>query len=616
MRPSLLAYAVASAALLFALGARVALDPFLGSAQALVTLYAAVAVAVWVGGWRAAAAVAALGYLACHVLFLEPRGTIDFSEQKTAAGLIAYLATCAVIIAIGEAARAAQRRTATFERLVENSTDFIGMCDLRFTPFYVNPAGLKMVGLSSMEQARGALVKDFFLPEDQARIMDEFFPAVRERGSGETEVRFRHFGNGETRWMAYKVIALRDEAGKTMAYGTVSQDITERRRLEENLRKLAADLSDADRRKNAFLATLAHELRNPLAPLRATLETLKRTGADAQALPEVVESMERQVLQLVRLVDDLLDVGRITHDRLELRKEYVELGEVVRQAVQECRPLAHDVRHALSVVLPPEPVYLHADPARLTQVFANLLINSCKYTPTGGSVAISAERHESDVVVTVEDNGIGIPPDRLETVFEMFEQLDGSLERARGGLGIGLPLVRRLVQMHGGMVQAKSAGRDLGSRFIVRLPIVEPSQLPVLATPPEETPTPSRRVLVVDDNSDAASALAILLRLGGHEVLTAADGAEALEAAEKHRPQLVLLDIGLPRLNGYEVCRAIRSQPWGKAITLVALSGWGQAEDRRRAEEAGFNAHLVKPASYPAIDALLRTLPASEGPAL
>jgi PAS domain S-box-containing protein len=605
LRP-LLAYCVAGATLLFALGARVLLDPVLGDMQVFVTLYAAVAVAVWVGGWGAAGLVAVLGYAAAHMMFLEPRGVVDFSETRTVVGMMAFLATCSLIIVIGEAMRAAQRRTSMFAKLVENSTDFIGICDLGFVPLYVNRAGLKMVGLGSIQEARRALVKDFFLPEDQARIMDEFFPAVKERGWGETEVRFRHFPSNETRWMAYKVIALTDAAERTIAYATVSQDITERRRLEDNLCKLAADLSEADRRKNEFLATLAHELRNPLAPLRSTLDILKRTSADQAMLPQVVEMMDRQLAQLIRLVDDLLDLSRITQDRLELRKDYVPIRAVLQQAVQACDPLAASLGHALNVVLPPESTYVHADGARLTQVFANLLHNSCKYTPAGGTVSVIAERQEGDFVVTVEDNGVGIPPDRLETVFGMFEQLDRTLAHSQGGLGLGLPLVRHLVQMHGGMVQAKSPGAGLGSRFIVRLPLADPAAMPALAAPSSEAPVPARRILVVDDNRDAASALAMMLRMGSHEVHVAHDGAQALEAAEQHRPEVVLLDIGLPLLNGYEVCMRMRDATWGKAMTIIALTGWGQAEDQRKSREAGFDSHLVKPASHAAIEALLR----------
>jgi PAS domain S-box-containing protein len=473
---------------------------------------------------------------------------------------------------------------------------------------YINPAGLRMVGLDGMGEARRIHVRDFFFPEDQARIMDEFLPSVVERGHGEIDVRFRHFKTGEARWMAYKVLELKDERGQTVAFGTVSQDVTERRLLQEHLRKLAADLSEVDRRKNEFLATLAHELRNPLAPLSNMLEVLKRSEGDAQARPQAVATMERQLGQLVRLVDDLLDLSRITHDRLELRMGRVDLRDLVNQAVEASRPLAESAQHAVKVVTPAEPIYLDADPARLVQVVGNLINNSIKYTRPGGSIEVGTERRGKEAVVTVKDNGTGVPPDKLESIFGMFTQVDRSLERKQGGLGIGLTLVRRLVQMHGGSVEARSEGEGRGSQFVVRLPVLEGRA----AAAPEPTaaaePPRPRRILIVDDNEDSATSLAMLLEITGNETYTAHDGAAALDLVETHRPEVVLLDIGLPNLNGYEVCRRIRERPWGKEMVLIALTGWGQDEDRRKSREAGFDGHLVKPFNHSALTSLLTTL--------
>jgi PAS domain S-box-containing protein len=503
--------------------------------------------------------------------------------------------------------RRAEAERQKFVTLVENSTDFIGICDLQGVPFYVNPAGLKMVGLEGMEQARQTHLRDFFPPEDQSRIIDEFLPSVLEKGHGEIDVRFRNLRTGETRWMAYKVLSLTDANGQTEAFGTVSQDITERRRMEDELRKLAADLSTADRQKNEFLATLAHELRNPLAPLSHTLEILKRSSGEAGASPQALDTMERQLGQMIRLVDDLLDLSRITHNRLDLRKSQVELGSLIAQTVEASRSLAVAAGHQVRVIAAGEPIYLQADPVRLAQVFGNLLNNSYKYTSPGGKVTVTTERQGSEAVVTVEDTGYGISPDKLDSIFEMFSQVDRSLERSRGGLGIGLTLVRRLVQMHGGSVEARSAGEGRGSQFVVRLPIVEAGEAPALAPAAIQQPTPARHILVVDDNRDAASSLALLLEINGHQTYTAHDGAAAFEAAERHRPEVVLLDIGLPILNGYEVCRRIREQPWGKDMLLIALTGWGQDEDRLRSHDAGFDDHLVKPVDYAALAALIGT---------
>jgi len=503
--------------------------------------------------------------------------------------------------------RQAETERKKFVKLVENSTDFIGMCDLNGIPFFINRAGLGMVGLDSIEEARRTPVRDFFFPEDQSRIMDEFFPSVLEKGHGETEVRFRNFKTGDAHWMAYKVLTLTDDSGVAVGFASVSQDVTERRHLEDNLRTLAADLSEADRRKDEFVATLAHELRNPLAPLCNMLQVLKHVDGDPETLKHATGTIERQLGQMVRLVDDLLDLNRITHNRIELRQKRVELSSVIQQAIEASRPLATSAGHTLHVTLPPEPIYMDADPARLAQIFGNLLTNSCKYTPPGGSIWLTAERSGSEVAVTVKDTGTGIPADKLESIFDMFAQVDRPLERSQGGLGIGLTLAKRLVLMHGGSIEARSEGEDRGSEFVVRLPIILEDVMPVPKSSPQE-PTKGRRILIVDDNQDSAESLSILLNIAGNETFMAHDGLAAIESAERQRPEVVLLDIGLPEITGYDVCRRIREAPWGKVMVLIALTGWGQEEDRRRSREAGFDGHLVKPVDYLALLELLSSL--------
>jgi PAS domain S-box-containing protein len=495
-----------------------------------------------------------------------------------------------------------------FVTLVENSTDFIGICDLEGVPFFINQAGLEMVGLNDIEAARHTSVRDFFFPEDQPKMMNQFFPEVLKEGHGEIEVRFRHFKTGEPRWMAYKVLALTDEANKPRAFATVSQDITERKRLEDNLRRLAIDLSNADRRKNEFLATLAHELRNPLAPMSNMLEVVKRAEGDNVVVKRAHETLERQLAQMVRLVDDLLDLNRVTHDRLELRRSEVELSSVIEQAVEVARPLVDSAGHHLTIDLPDEPIHFYADHARLAQLFGNLLNNSGKYTRPGGTISLSAKRAGDEVVVTVKDNGAGIPQDKLDSIFDMFMQVDRTSDRSQGGLGIGLTLVKRLTEMHGGSIEARSDGEGKGSEFIVRLPVLSRSEIaqPRLAAGSDSQP--QRRVLIVDDNHDSAESLAMLFELTGNKTFMAHDGVEAVEAVERHRPEVVLLDIGLPRLDGHEVCRRVRQQPWGKDIVMIALTGWGQEDDRRKSEEAGFNGHLVKPVDYDKLLEMLASL--------
>jgi signal transduction histidine kinase/ActR/RegA family two-component response regulator len=395
---------------------------------------------------------------------------------------------------------------------------------------------------------------------------------------------------------------IRCKDGEIVGGVLVFRDITERRRAEldqlkaqEELRKLAAKLSDADRRKDEFLATLAHELRNPLAPIRNGLQIMRMSN-DGDAVEQARTMMERQLGQMIRLVDDLLDVSRISRGQLELRQEHLQLSVVLKSAVETSRPLIEEMGHELVVALPPEPIILHADLTRLAQVFLNLLNNAAKYTERGGHISLTAERQGSDVVVSVKDDGIGIASDQLSHVFEMFTQAERALERAQGGLGIGLTLVKRLVEMHGGRIEARSEGPGKGSEFVIRLPVVVGASMGRNGDEKEATALKSSlRILVVDDNRDGADSLAMMLKIMGNDTRTAYDGEEAFMAAVEFRPDVMLLDIGLPKLNGYEVCRRIREHPGGKEIVIIAQTGWGQDEDRQRTHDAGFDYHMVKP---------------------
>jgi signal transduction histidine kinase/ActR/RegA family two-component response regulator len=362
-----------------------------------------------------------------------------------------------------------------------------------------------------------------------------------------------------------------------------------------------------NRHKDEFLATLAHELRNPLAPIHNAAQYLGMEGLKEPAVRTARDVIARQVTVMVRLIDDLLDLSRISRNKLDIRKQRVELAAVVESAVESGRPLIRQCGHELTVSLPPQPIHLDADPIRLAQVFLNLLNNAAKYTKPGGHIWLTAERQGSDAVVSVRDNGIGIPADMLARIFDMFTQVDRSLERSRGGFGIGLTLVRRLVEMHDGSIEALSNGPNEGSEFVVRLPILiqPPHEPPPSCNGPRATALSECRILVVDDNKDSADSMGMLLRLKGNDIRTAHDGLEAVEVAATFQPELVLLDIGLPKLNGYEVARRIRHQPWARDVILVALTGWGQDEDRRRSQEAGFNFHIVKPADLGALERLL-----------
>jgi signal transduction histidine kinase/ActR/RegA family two-component response regulator len=387
-----------------------------------------------------------------------------------------------------------------------------------------------------------------------------------------------------------------------------SQKLKSEQRLEAELQRRLQQLAEADQRKDEFLAILAHELRNPLAPLRNALHILRVTRTPDR----LQEMMERQVQQMVHLVDDLLEVSRITRGKIELRKEPVELASLVRNAIETSGPIIEASRHELTVSLPADPLVLDGDPVRLAQVISNLLNNAAKYTDPGGSIWLTAAREGSEAVVRVRDNGIGIPSDMLPRIFEMFAQVDRSIGRSQGGLGIGLTLVRSLVELHGGSIAASSAGSGHGSEFAVRLPLAssrpdDPVEQSLIRDD-QAINVPRLRLLVVDDNEDAAETLGLLLELNGNDVRIAHDGSSALATIGDYKPSVVLLDIGMPGMDGYEVARRVRAQPEWKDLVLIALTGWGQEEDRRRSQEAGFNHHLTKPVDLDILLALLSDL--------
>jgi signal transduction histidine kinase len=386
---------------------------------------------------------------------------------------------------------------------------------------------------------------------------------------------------------------------------SLHKEVAERARVE-----LA--LQEANRNKDEFLAMLAHELRNPLAPILNALQ-LMRMQPSAPQSHWAQEVIQRQLSYLTRLVDDLLDVSRITRGKITLTREPLEVSSLIMRAVETIQPLLQERDHQLTLQIPPESLRVDADPTRLTQALGNVLGNAAKYTDRGGCIDLICSRRGAQVEIRVRDNGVGIPAELLPRIFDLFTQLDRRSDSSASGLGIGLALVRRLVEMHGGTVTAHSEGAGAGSEFLIRLPLLaEAAQRlaahPVLADSRYESAV-SRRILLADDNADALESLAAVLRLRGHEVFSAPNGAVALETAVRHMPEVALLDIGMPLLDGYEVARRIRLQTWGKAVTLVALTGWGQEADRRRSQEAGFDTHLVKPLDLDKLSALLAQLP-------
>jgi len=447
------------------------------------------------------------------------------------------------------------------------------------------------------------------LPEDlpdTERILQD---TVRRGGQRRREFRIRRRNDGAVRHIESVEITRANAQGDTAWVVGTNLDVTARNTAEIQSRQLAADLSEASLRKDEFLATLAHELRNPLAPIRTGLQLMKLAGGQQAAIEQTRAMMERQLTQMVRLVDDLMDVSRISRGTLTLRKEQAPLAAVLDSAVESSRSLIEQMGHQLTVTLTKQPLIIDADMTRLAQVFLNLLNNAAKYTDRGGHIQLNAAREGSDAVVTVKDTGIGIAADQLSRIYEMFAQVDRSLEKSQGGLGIGLTLAKHLVEIHGGSVETKSEGLGKGSEFVVRLPVViEASRPHESDREAEQHATSPHRILIVDDNRDGADSLSEILRLMGHDTRTAYDGQEGMDVAAAFQPGVVVLDIGLPTLNGYDVCRRIREQPWGKGVVLIALTGWGQDDDRRRSQDAGFDHHLVKPLDPEALMKLLAGL--------
>ena len=448
---------------------------------------------------------------------------------------------------------------------------------------------------------------------DQGYIarLDEVYRSGKRFIATSAPVRYRRTPGGplEERLLDFIYEPMLDDAGAVTGIFVEGFDVTEARRAEQALRESEAQLREGDRRKDAFLATLAHELRNPLAPIRQAVQIAKDPNASSGQLRWSHDVIERQSAHMALLLDDLLDISRITRGQLELRKAPVELATVVASAVETARPVIDDHQHRLVTELPPGPLVLEADGLRLAQVVSNLLNNAAKYTDRAGRIDLTVRQAGDGLVISVRDSGIGIEPQMLPRLFQMFSQAKEALERAEGGLGIGLSIVKGLVELHGGTVEARSEGRGQGSEFVVRLPgvvVADKAAKPAAASAAARHA--NKRIVVVDDHVDAGESLKLLLQLDGHEVRLVHDGEQAIRAVEVGAPDVMFLDIGMPNLNGYEAARRIRALPGGAALKLVALTGWGQPGDRQRAMEAGFDVHLTKPVDHETLREILRQL--------
>ena len=433
------------------------------------------------------------------------------------------------------------------------------------------------------------------IPEDRLPEEPAVLSRIRQGESIEHYETVRRRKDGSLINISLSVSPILDADGQVVGASKIARDITERIQIETSLR-------EDSQRKDEFLATLAHELRNPLAPLATGIELLRASPEQSSLPPGIVEVMDRQVRLLARLVDDLLEVSRVTRGVIQLRKELLSLDAAVQGAVEIAKPAIEAGGQRLEIAISPGQMLVHGDRTRLTQIIANLLNNAAKFTPPGGLIRVSLERDGADAIVRVADSGVGIPREKLDAIFEMFTQVHGA---ATGGLGIGLALAQRLAKLHGGSIGAHSAGADKGSEFVVRVPLSVATQPAVEKKQEAALPrSPPRRVLVVDDNADAGQNLGLLLRMLGHEVHVAENGMAGLSLADSLRPDVILLDIGMPDISGYEVAKQLRSRQWGKGVLLVALTGWGQESDRLRAVESGFDHHLTKPVESTTLEKL------------
>lgn len=608
-------YAVAIAATVAIVVLRLLLSSVLGDSAYFFPFVIAVTVSAWYGGLKPGLLSTLLGGLAAIFFFVPPYYTLTISDPRVATGLFFFLIANVTISFVCDALHKALRRVEQSEAkalqhvkdiehrdqalrdaqqqlhlITDSMSALVTRCtpDLKYSwvskPYadWLQRSRKEIIG-ASIEEIIGKAAFDVLRPYYESTLKGE---TVRL----ELEVDFQTIGR---RWVNSVYTPTFGTDGKPDGWVGVVIDIDEQKRSEEALRT-------TDRRKDTFLAVLAHELRNPLAPMRNALELLKHSDTNPAINQRARATMERQLSHMVRLVDDLLDLSRINSDKLQLQKQPVVLSEVVSQAVETVRPLIAESRHELSIELPSEPLQLNADTVRLSQAFSNLLNNACKYTDPGGHISLTAVQSDGHVVVSVRDNGMGIPTDLNPKLFDMFTQADHTLQRQHGGLGIGLALVKRLVEMHEGEVSAGANPSGQGSEFLVRLPLMTIPKSNESSTPHSSRTTSEAalRILVVDDNRDSAETLSMLLELMGHEMNLAYDGEQALALAKEIKPDVVLLDIGLPKMDGYEVARQIRQEPWGSNPILVAITGWGQTEDKDLSRESGFDHHLVKPVDH------------------
>lgn len=599
------ASAVAIAAATVAL--RWILIPWVGADAPYATIMGAVAIVVWLSGWGPAMVTAILGLIGTAMIIGRPLGTLPVDRIHTVLGLALYTTTCALIIGLGEGMRrtrdAYRRSQERFLRSQEAAIQGYGLVKtLRdstgaiqdFELEYINPLGAS-IHRGIPDDFTGRHITQV-MPGVCAEGLLEALRGVVESGAP-IDLEIADPTQQPTTWLRYMIVKVED--GAAMSFS----DITQNKQLAQELKQRANDLQRLNNIKSLFLATLAHELRNPLAPIRYGLATLQ--SRRPRELDDITAMMERQLQLATRLIDDLLDASRIDRGTLTLRNENITLESFVNAGIETARPNIEKKSHELHVLYPPEPLYVHGDPIRLAQVVTNVLNNAAKFTPEKGRIEVTVRAKAGHAIIRVRDNGVGIAPEDIDDIFEMFVQLNPGKGAPAAGLGLGLALARSLISLHGGEITAHSAGPGRGTEFRIRLPLTAAPPATRDATPPVRQDNEPRRVLVVDDNVDAATSLGMLLEYRGHRVQTCFDGSAAFTAAAQAAPDIAFIDLNMPHPDGAELARMIRRQPWGAKVRLVALTGMGQPSDLERTRAAGFNEHLVKPVKPADIFAVL-----------
>jgi two-component system CheB/CheR fusion protein len=594
-------YLIAVFGVLGVLAARITVHSFLDEQALLLPFMLAVVAAAWRGGLGPGLVATALGTVA-GTFFVAPTGySISVDPLAYVLNDLIFVGVGVTVSGLCEALHAAQRRETEkqFRTLADSIAQLVWMARPDGYRFWYNRRWYEFTG-AAPAQVEGWNWQAFHDPGELPATLEKWRAALQTGEPFEDTFRLRRH-DGTMRWHLARARPLRDDRGETVCWFGTNTDITERLEAEQFL-------IDADRRKDEFLAMLAHELRNPLAPISNAVQLWPLVRENKAEVDHLCAVIDRQVKQIVRLVDDLTDVSRITHGKIVLRRQAIDARELVARAVEENQPLVDRCGHHLFVKDPPEPVLVDGDAARLTQVFANLLNNAAKYTPPGGTIRVTTAVDGHQAVVSVCDDGCGIPRPMLSRIFELFEQIDNTPQRAHGGLGIGLTLVKQLVELHGGTVEARSNGPGRGSEFVVRLPLA--------ATSEGATPNCSgaeenighhmpRRVLVIDDYASSGDTLAMVLKSLGNQAMALTDPIQALEYLAAHKPDLVIVDVAMPGMSGYEVAQRIRQNPQLNDVFLVALTGHGRPADRQAALDAGFDRHITKPVAIQVLANLL-----------